>query len=670
MKYKKILALAGAAMVMSAVTGCSSQKEEEPETLAISDMEVVSEDSTGSELSETETGAQELELDLSAETQTEPAPPETFTEPESETQTEAQTESQTSVTVQKPGEEETEEETTAGSDTEAETGDKNSSSSAGRKDKKPSKPKKKPESERETQVSSETQKASESQTQSETQKVSESQEQSETQKVTQGQSEPQAQTATEAESETQPETQTETEAESETQPETQTETEAESEMQPETQTETEVESETQPETQTETAAESETQTQPETEAESELQAQPETEPESETEVKAQSEAQDEFTQELKYVNDRVNVRKAASEQADIQALLTPGMHVLALSEQTGWIHVRYETDEGFAEGYIKAEYLSDASAVCTVKETINIRAEASMDSEKIGKFAAGETVIVISEKNGWSEIRYTQANESVNAYVKSEFLESIGAEDMSAKERLINGEAQTETETESEIQSETQSESETESEMQSETQSESETESEMQSESETESEAQTETETESEAQSEAQPESEESESEQLASEEDVKWENAVQAQFELAKEFSPQMQSVGIIYSETNQDAKAQIQEYTQLASEYGIGLVTDTIEAEVDIDLIVSEMAGNVDAIFCMEDEMVTGLIQTVRAYADEVGIPVLGMDSAQVEQGCVAAYEDGILYWNAEEADKLGLTYDGLPVDEVKEY
>ena len=628
MKYKKILALAGAAMVMSAVTGCSSQKEEEPETLAISDMEVVSEDSTGSELSETETGAQELELDLSAETQTEPAPPETFTEPESETQTEAQTESQTSVTVQKPGEEETEEETTAGSDTEAETGDKNSSSSAGRKDKKPSKPKKKPESERETQVSSETQKASESQTQSETQKVSESQEQSETQKVTQGQSEPQAQTATEAESETQPETQTETEAESETQPETQTET----------------------------AAESETQTQPETEAESELQAQPETEPESETEVKAQSEAQDEFTQELKYVNDRVNVRKAASEQADIQALLTPGMHVLALSEQTGWIHVRYETDEGFAEGYIKAEYLSDASAVCTVKETINIRAEASMDSEKIGKFAAGETVIVISEKNGWSEIRYTQANESVNAYVKSEFLESIGAEDMSAKERLINGEAQTETETESEIQSETQSESETESE--------------MQSESETESEAQTETETESEAQSEAQPESEESESEQLASEEDVKWENAVQAQFELAKEFSPQMQSVGIIYSETNQDAKAQIQEYTQLASEYGIGLVTDTIEAEVDIDLIVSEMAGNVDAIFCMEDEMVTGLIQTVRAYADEVGIPVLGMDSAQVEQGCVAAYEDGILYWNAEEADKLGLTYDGLPVDEVKEY
>ena len=633
MKYKKILALAGAAMVMSAVTGCSSQKEEEPETLVISDMEVVSEDSTGSELSETETGAQELELDLSAETQTEPAPPETFTEPESETQTEAQTESQTSVTVQKPGEEETEEETTAGSDTEAETGDKNSSSPAGRKDKKPSKPKKKPESERETQVSSETQKASESQTQSETQKVSESQEQSETQKVTQGQSETQAQTATEAESETQPETQTETEAESETQPETQTETEAESE--------------TQPETQTETAAESETQ------------AQTETEPESETEVKAQSEAQDEFTQELKYVNDRVNVRKAASEQADIQALLTPGMHVLALSEQTGWIHVRYETDEGFAEGYIKAEYLSDASAVCTVKETINIRAEASMDSEKIGKFAAGETVIVISEKNGWSEIRYTQANESVNAYVKSEFLESIGAEDMSAKERLINGEAQSESELESEMQTETQSESETESEMQSETQSESETESEMQSE--TQSEAQPESE---------QPESEESESEQLASEEDVKWENAVQAQFELAKEFSPQMQSVGIIYSETNQDAKAQIQEYTQLASEYGIGLVTDTIEAEVDIDLIVSEMAGNVDAIFCMEDEMVTGLIQTVRAYADEVGIPVLGMDSAQVEQGCVAAYEDGILYWNAEEADKLGLTYDGLPVDEVKEY
>ena len=90
---------------------------------------------------------------------------------------------------------------------------------------------------------------------------------------------------------------------------------------------------------------------------------------------------------------------------------------------------------------------------------------------------------------------------------------------------------------------------------------------------------------------------------------------------------------------------------------EYGIELVTSEIQEKIDIDLISSEMVGTVDGIFCIEDDMVDELLQTVCAYADEVGIPVIGIDQSQIEKGCLLAWADGELYTNEEKADKLGL-------------
>ena len=88
--------------------------------------------------------------------------------------------------------------------------------------------------------------------------------------------------------------------------------------------------------------------------------------------------------------------------------------------------------------------------------------------------------------------------------------------------------------------------------------------------------------------------------------------------------------------------------------------MTTEVTTAE-DIDFAASELVGEVDGVFCMDDATLNDLMQTICAYADEVEIPVFGVKKEQVESGCLAAY-DGALYWNATEAGKLGKSADTL--------
>ena len=133
----------------------------------------------------------------------------------------------------------------------------------------------------------------------------------------------------------------------------------------------------------------------------------------------------------------------------------------------------------------------------------------------------------------------------------------------------------------------------------------------------------------------------------------------IEGQLDLAKLLFPEAQAVGIIYSKGNKGAKKQFASYEKLAKSRGLTVVASEIESEIDIDIAASELVG-----------MVTPLVQTVRAYADEGGIPVIGLDEGHVKQGCVAAYEGGKVLWNTEEAGKLGLDSASYHFTEIKEY
>lgn len=121
----------------------------------------------------------------------------------------------------------------------------------------------------------------------------------------------------------------------------------------------------------------------------------------------------------------VNVRASDSEVADRLGRVTAGTILPCNGHQVnGWSEVVFENQIG----YIKTEYLftlgeeadpSQANGTVMVSETVNIRATADVNGEKLGVAYEGESFPLIGDTNGeWTHIIYN----GQNAFIKTEFL--------------------------------------------------------------------------------------------------------------------------------------------------------------------------------------------------------------------------------------------------------
>ena len=141
--------------------------------------------------------------------------------------------------------------------------------------------------------------------------------------------------------------------------------------------------------------------------------------------------------------DVVNVRSSDSQTADKIGKAQLGEEYTLLEEKAnGWSKIMFEGKEAF----IKTEYLevvseevvggsddeeededaaeaaanSPSEGTATVKDTVNIRKDASTSADKLGVCYKGEKLEVITKRaDGWSEVKYN----GKKGYVKSEFLE-------------------------------------------------------------------------------------------------------------------------------------------------------------------------------------------------------------------------------------------------------
>ncbi|MFS0661822.1 SH3 domain-containing protein, partial [Niallia alba] len=163
----------------------------------------------------------------------------------------------------------------------------------------------------------------------------------------------------------------------------------------------------------------------------------------------------------KYVNvdknSSLNVRKDANTTSSIVTKLSRGTAVSVLSSANGWDKV---TVSG-KTGYVSNSYLSDKKITdnttnnntgtekdsgksTTDKATtqiskkvnvqsgsnLNVRSTASTSGTIKGKLAAGTVVTVLSEKNGWSQIK----TNNLEGYVSSEYLTSVSTPTTPEKE--------------------------------------------------------------------------------------------------------------------------------------------------------------------------------------------------------------------------------------------
>ena len=158
-----------------------------------------------------------------------------------------------------------------------------------------------------------------------------------------------------------------------------------------------------------------------------------------TEEQTKETATEETTTEnaVTYVKakENVNVRNDASETADAIGKLLGGETAEKTGEKDGWICINYKGQPG----YVKADFVeatSDGSGSVSkettdnssaekeyvyVKETVNIRADMSQDSERVGTAYEGDKYVKIQDyAEGWTKIEYN----GKEAYIKTEFLET------------------------------------------------------------------------------------------------------------------------------------------------------------------------------------------------------------------------------------------------------
>ncbi len=141
----------------------------------------------------------------------------------------------------------------------------------------------------------------------------------------------------------------------------------------------------------------------------------------------------------------LNVRSTASTSGVIKGKLTAGTVVTVISEKNGWSQIKTNN----LEGYVSSEYLTSVTTPengtddqtdpeedkqpeetpTTVEKKVNVQAGSSLNVRSTastsgvikGKLTAGTVVTVLSEKNGWSQIK----TNNLEGYVSSEYLTRI-----------------------------------------------------------------------------------------------------------------------------------------------------------------------------------------------------------------------------------------------------
>ena len=129
------------------------------------------------------------------------------------------------------------------------------------------------------------------------------------------------------------------------------------------------------------------------------------------------------------------MRAEASTDSERLALIYQGETVTQIQAyDNGWSQIEYNG----VTGYVMTEYLEGSSASADtsgegqsagtssesrqtrVTESVNMRGEASTDSERLALIYQGETVTQIqSYDNGWSQIEYN----GMTGYILTEYLE-------------------------------------------------------------------------------------------------------------------------------------------------------------------------------------------------------------------------------------------------------
>jgi len=112
----------------------------------------------------------------------------------------------------------------------------------------------------------------------------------------------------------------------------------------------------------------------------------------------------------------------------------------------------------------------------------------------------------------------------------------------------------------------------------------------------------------------------------------------IKEQFSLIKEILPEAQTIGILYSSSEDNSIVQADQAIEIAKEMGLDTEVMTISSTNDVSQVGATLASQVDAIWVPTDNTVASAMTTLVSAADSNGIPIFPAVDTMVEEGGLA--------------------------------
>ncbi len=120
----------------------------------------------------------------------------------------------------------------------------------------------------------------------------------------------------------------------------------------------------------------------------------------------------------------------------------------------------------------------------------------------------------------------------------------------------------------------------------------------------------------------------------------------VAAQMDLLVDLVPSAQTVGLLYTSSEQNSIFQIELAKKALDSLGLDYIEATVSNSNEIQQVTQSLVGKVDAIYSPTDNLIAAGMATVGMVAMEAGIPVICGEEGMTMTGGLATY--GINYYN----------------------
>ena len=99
----------------------------------------------------------------------------------------------------------------------------------------------------------------------------------------------------------------------------------------------------------------------------------------------------------------------------------------------------------------------------------------------------------------------------------------------------------------------------------------------------------------------------------------VQHKEPIALQLQLIKTIMPELKTIGVLHTSSDDSSAAEVKEFSQLAQKTGIQVKEYTITSTNDIQQVSATMASNVQAIYIPNDNTVASGFQTVLKNANQ---------------------------------------------------